>query len=144
MRFLDLACGAAAIVLAGHPLSCASAEPPAHHPVYRCTVAGVTTFSDQPCDPAATVYEPDPTRVSTYSPPPVRPLDAIAPRSKPSRDRLSAGTDQVRHAAECERIRAGLKEVLSRMRAGYSARQGEQLRERKAKLESRRRAAKCG
>jgi hypothetical protein len=40
-------------------------------------------------------------------------------------------------------LREGLKEVAARMRAGYNAKQGEQLRERKARLEAQRRAQKC-
>ena len=51
--------------------------------------------------------------------------------------------DQVRHAAACERLRNALRDVAARMRAGYNAKQGEQLRERKTKLEQQRRAQKC-
>lgn len=113
--------------------------------VYRCTVQDVTVFSDRPCEPYAARYEPDTSRVSTYSPPPSAPPPQPAPEPKPRRGRGSAaaGADQVRHAADCEHIRKALKEVAARMRAGYSAREGEQLRERKAKLEGQRRTKKC-
>ena len=113
--------------------------------VYRCTVGGVTTYSDRPCGPEAVEYQPDTSRVSTYDPPPPSPSAKAAEpaRSSPARRRASGDQDQVRHAAACERIHSGLKDIAARMRSGYSARQGEQLRERKAKLEQQRRAQKC-
>jgi hypothetical protein len=113
--------------------------------IYRCTVGGVTTFSDRPCAPEAVPYQPDTSRISTYDPPPASrtPPPAQPPRSSPSRRRASGNADQVRHAAACERLRNSLREVAARMRAGYSVKQGEQLRERKAKLEQQRRAQKC-
>jgi hypothetical protein len=112
--------------------------------VYRCTVGGVTTYSDRPCAPQAVPYQPDTSRVSTYEPPPPSRETAPAepPRKLPTRKR-AAGSDQVRRAAACDRIRTSLKEIAQRMRAGYDVRQGERLRERKAKLEQQRRAQKC-
>jgi hypothetical protein len=113
--------------------------------VYRCTVGGVTTYSDRPCGPEAAPYQPDTSRVSTYDPPPTS--RAVAPaqpaRSSPTRPRGSSGADPVRHKAACERLRNALKEVAARMRSGYNVKQGERLRERKAKLEQQRRAEKC-
>ncbi len=41
--------------------------------VYRCTVGGVTTYSDRPCAPEAVPYQPDTSRVSSYDPPPASP-----------------------------------------------------------------------
>jgi hypothetical protein len=112
--------------------------------IYRCTVGGVTTFSDRPCAAESAPYEPDASRVSTYDPPPAGPTTSIPPpRSRPARRRASDGQDQVRHAAECERLRNALRDLSARMRAGYNARQGEQLRERKTRLERQRRAQKC-
>lgn len=113
--------------------------------IYRCTVGGVTTFSDRPCAAEAVPYQPDTSRVSTYDPPPVtRAATSAQPsRSALARRRASGDADQVRHAAACERLRNALREVAARMRAGYNAKQGEQLRERKTKLEQQRRAQKC-
>jgi hypothetical protein len=112
--------------------------------VYRCTVQDVTVFSDRPCEPAAARYEPDTSRVSTYSPPPPGgPSPQAAPPPRTRRGRPAAAAEQARHAAECEQIRKGLRDVAARMRAGYSAGEGERLRERKAKLEGQRRAKKC-
>jgi len=112
--------------------------------VYRCTVGGVTTYSDRPCAPEAVPYQPDTSRVSTYDPPPVSPATAPAePRRKSPARRRDTSADQVRHAAACDRIRNSLRDVAERMRAGYDVKQGERLRERKAKLEQQRRAQKC-
>jgi hypothetical protein len=113
--------------------------------VYRCTVGGVTTYSDRPCAPDAAAYEPDASRVSTYDPPPVSRTAAPAQPAKPSsaRKRDSGRDTQLRHAAACERLQNSLHDVAARMRAGYNVKQGEQLRARKAKLEQQRRAEKC-
>jgi hypothetical protein len=40
-------------------------------------------------------------------------------------------------------MRKSLKDIAARMRAGYSVKQGERLKERKAQLEQQRRAQKC-
>lgn len=112
--------------------------------VYRCTAGGVTTYSDRPCSPDAVAYQPDTSRVSTYDPPPVSQAATPAPaRTSPPRKHGSGHDDQVRHAAACERLQNSLHEVAARMRSGYTAKQGEQLRVRKAKLEQQRRAEKC-
>jgi hypothetical protein len=114
--------------------------------VYRCTIQDVTVFSDRPCEPAAARYEPDTSRVSTYSPPPPggpSPQAAQPPRTRRGRPAAAAAAEQARHAAECEQIRTGLKHIAARMRAGYSASEGERLLQRKAKLEGQRRAKKC-
>src|SRR5918999_5094124 len=86
--------------------------------VYRCTVEGVTVFSDRPCEPEAVPYEPDTSRVSTYSPPPASATSSAAPQppTQRSRARAAAGKDQARHAAVCERLRNGLKDIGARMR----------------------------
>ena len=113
--------------------------------VYRCTVGGVTTYSDRPCSPDAAPYQPDTSRVSTYDPPPVSQKATPVPpaRTSPARRRAAGGDEQVRHAAACERLQNSLREVAARMRSGYNVKQGEQLRARKAKLEQQRRAEKC-
>ena len=112
--------------------------------VYRCTVQDVTVFSDRPCEPDAATYEADTSRVSTYTPPPISPAakPSAPPRVERKRGRDSGGDEQ-RHAKLCERVRTGLKEIAAKMRAGYSAKQGEALRARKARLEQQRRAEKC-
>jgi hypothetical protein len=131
-----------AIIVGWQPVA---AQTHAGRTLYRCTVGGVTTFSDRPCEPDAVPYEPDTSRVSTYTPPPANPAtqSVAQPRVRRSPAHDSAGEDQARHAAVCDRLRSGLKDIAARMRAGYSVKQGEQLRERKARLEAQRRAQKC-
>jgi hypothetical protein len=111
--------------------------------LYRCTVDGVTTYSDRPCAPDAVEYEPDTSRTSTYSAPPASTSAAAAAKPASPRRRAAAAEDQVRHSAACERLRGALRDVAARMRAGYDVKQGEQLRERKKRLEQQRRAQKC-
>ena len=144
MRFhgCPFAAISAAAIIAGQALA-ASAQA-SGGTVYRCTSQGVTVFSDRPCEPAAKPYEPDTSRISTYSPPPVsRSVTTTKPPRAPVTPRRAGGDDQARHAATCERLRNSLKQVAAKMRAGYSAKQGEQLRERKARLEQQRRAQRC-
>lgn len=133
-----------ALAVAMHSAAVLAQAPPART-LYRCTVAGVTTFSDRPCAADAVPYLPDTTRISTYDPPPTSRAAASAQpqRTAPARRRASGGEDQVRHAAACERLRNGLRDIAARMRAGYNVKQGEQLRERKTRLEQQRRAQKC-
>ena len=144
----QLAAGAAALA-SRNALACTSCRIAARVRRRRRSIAArsqdVTVFSDRPCAADAARYEPDTSRVSTYSPPPRQPFAAAVPSREAAaaaRPR-AAGADQVRHAADCERLRNALKDVAARMRAGYSVKQGEQLRERKAKLEEQRRAEKC-
>ncbi len=113
--------------------------------IYRCEVAEVTTFSDRPCGAESTTYVPDVTRVSTYDAP------VAGKVSKPARPsarkriavRSSIAADQTKHAEQCGRIHASLRDIRAKMRAGYNAKQGERLRDRKAKLEQRRRTQRC-
>jgi hypothetical protein len=132
---------ALALIVGGYSLGATPAQTATQ--IYRCTLGDLTTFSDRPCQPAAVPYEPDASRISTYKPPPASPAAGPAARPKPPRRGSSIAQDQVRHAAECARVRDALKDVAARMRSGYNANQGEQLRARKAKLEARRRAQRC-
>ena len=100
------------------------------HGVLRPTLSSPTRHATRRT-PAASV------RTST----PAGPSPNLRRAENPSRPRpAAAGADQARHAAECKHLGNALKDVAARMRAGYSAKEGEQLRERKAKLEGQRRA----
>jgi hypothetical protein len=112
--------------------------------IYRCEVDGVATFSDRPCGDQSSAYEPEAALVSTYTAPPasVAPDSAKSSRPKPAR-RSSIAADQAKRAEECQRIQASLRDIRSRMRAGYSAKEGERLRVRQEKLEDRRRSQRC-
>jgi hypothetical protein len=112
-------------------------------PIYRCEAQGQNVFSDRPCGLDASAYEADTARVSVTQSIPV--VAAPTKESKPATRRPgSAGGNEVaRRAAACERIEAGLRDIRARMRAGYSARQGERLKERQKELQAKRKAARC-
>lgn len=115
--------------------------------IYRCEILGVTTFSDRPCDSSATTYQPDSSRISTYDPPAISAADPGSRQAQPHKRRAqarhSAVAAQAKRAAACARVRQSLKELRTRMRTGYSAKQGERLKERKAELERRWRVDRC-
>jgi hypothetical protein len=113
--------------------------------IYRCEVEGVATFSDRPCGERSSAYEPEAALLSTYTAPPT----PVATHSgKPSRPKSIAGpssiaAEQAKRTEECQRIQASLRDIRSRMRAGYSAKEGERLRARQERLEDRRRSQRC-
>jgi hypothetical protein len=112
--------------------------------IYRCEIGESITFSDRPCDAGAQRYEPDLGSVSTYTAPRAAPVQPK--QRKPEQPRRSGATTasaQAKHAEECARLRSNLKELRSKMRAGYGAKEGERLRERQTKLQARLRSARC-
>jgi hypothetical protein len=115
--------------------------------IYRCHANGVTTFSDRPCAVDAQVYDVDTSRISTYSPEATLVSKTVAAKrsGKALRTRKegSIAADQARHAAECTKVNDSLRDVRAKMRAGYSSKQGEQLRARQKQLESKRRNSRC-
>jgi hypothetical protein len=113
--------------------------------IYRCSVDGVATFSDRPCGDQSSAYEPDAALVSTYTAPPtsVAPDGARRSPPRPIARGSSIAAVQAKRAEECQRIQASLRDIRSRMRAGYSAKEGERLKARRAKLESTRRVRRC-
>jgi hypothetical protein len=116
----------------------------AGRPIYRCNSDNGVTFSDRPCAAAAEVYA-SATPLNTFEPPKVEPRPRPAATNRP---REAAGfdgqrNDQAKLAEKCQRIQQSLRDIRSKMRAGYTAREGERLRERQAKLEEQRRSAKC-
>lgn len=139
---------AQALMLALLASSVQAADAPATaRAIYRCSANGVTTFSDTPCAADAQVYDVDTSRISTYSPEAVTvpKTAAIKAGTRPVRARKegSIAADQARHAAECAKLSDSLRELRATLRAGYGAKQGEQLRARQKKLENKRRTAHC-
>jgi len=111
------------------------------HTIYKCETAQGITFSDRSCGSTSRPYEPDLSGVSivdTVVPVPV-------PRSSPAPARPSRQTSAlvISKAQACEHLQQSLHKIVSTMRAGYGAKQGERLRERKRELEEKRRAQKC-
>lgn len=132
----------------------AAAEDVKARTLYRCQVAGVTTFSDRPCGTTlqeralAQAYVLQPGGINTSEPPvavPVQRRKAPQKQEKPSPDAdLPSPESQRRHAEACRRIQVSLRDIRSKMRAGYSAKEGERLRNRQQALDQKRRAERCG
>lgn len=113
-------------------------------PIYRCSSAAGVTFSDRPCDAEARVYETQAPLNTIESPkiaPRLRPTESARLRRDPDSDRQAAARAKL--AEKCRRMQQSLRDIRSKMRSGYSAREGERLRERQNKLEEQSRAAKC-
>jgi hypothetical protein len=132
---------AAGVLVASLPVNATPA-------IYRCEIGGVVTYEDRPCGADPARYEPDGTRITTYAPPPSTSTPAAAPAAQRPRPRRTApailAAEQRKHAEECRRIESALRDIQSKMRSGYRAKEGERLRMRKAQLGERRRAHKCG
>jgi hypothetical protein len=112
--------------------------------VFRCVVNDVVTFSDRPCGDDAKTYEPDDARFSAVTAPPTSKPAASLRAAKPKRIKSgSIAADQMKHAESCARIDRSLRDIRSKMRAGYDAKQGERLNERQRKLNQQRRDERC-
>ena len=111
--------------------------------IYRCEVNGVPVFSDRPCAPAAVEVELDPTAMNSYEPPPA----SAARPTKKSREVSRRAEDPVatlqKRKETCERLGQRLRDIRSKMRAGYKASEGEKLKERQRRLSSQFRSARC-
>ena len=96
--------------------------------MYRWTDAdGVVHFSDQPpLDQTPEVVEPDPTRLISVPPPAVR---SGAYRIAPPTPRKQRKKSTDRSGERCQTALKRISTIDARMRAGYSARQGERMRE---------------
>jgi hypothetical protein len=111
--------------------------------IYKCDVGGVLTFSDRPCSPKAELHELDDAAVNTYEALPI-PASTSKPKAA-GKKTLSRRADPQsdKRAETCARLGRSMKEARSKMRTGYSAKEGERLRERLAKLKDQQREAKC-
>ena len=119
----------------------------AQNSIYRCTGEAGTVYSDRPCADAADIYEINDSRVTVYTPaaaneqPPTK-AAAKATKAKPAkRARLP---DPAEHRLTCAKISQSLRDVRTKMRTGYGAKEGERLKLRQRQLDQRRRSEKCG
>ena len=113
--------------------------------MYRCEVQGVTTYSDRPCGADATVHEPSES-LNTFAAPQVVPSPQPKQQRSARAARKGALNDDLngaKRAELCAKLQRSEKEVRSKMRSGYKAKEGERLRERLAKLRSQSDTAKC-
>jgi hypothetical protein len=137
MRFARLI-GALLVVL--------TIEASSNSAIYRCEAGGVITFSDRPCDSSARQYAPDSSRISTYEAPSVPQSEPGRKQTKPRKSKGSArgpAADPLAKRAACDKLKNALKDIRARMRAGYSAKEGERLRERQQAVQARLRTDKC-
>lgn len=108
--------------------------------IYRCEIDGVPTFSDRPCGGLAQLHELDLGKLNTHAPPAVRPSTEKPPSAK----RAASVANAAKQAEICARLARDLREVRAKYRSGYSAKEGERLNEREAKLKAQLRSARCG
>jgi hypothetical protein len=115
----------------------------AGRPIYRCQIDGVTTFSDRACGETIELYKLEMDNAAQ----PVRKTEtpqAARPKvSPPKRLAKPQEPSKTRSEETCARLNETLENLKSRLRAGYSAKEGEQLHARLARAEDRRRAQKC-
>jgi hypothetical protein len=141
-RSLTLLLAACLVVFRAH-----SAE----RTIYRCALGGVTTFSDRPCGESVEVHSLE---ISATPIPAVPKSGVTASRSELPRaaaqpvrtlpaGRANSANRKDSSVRECVRLDAELRGLRARMRAGYSAAEGERLRERQRTANARRRERQC-
>jgi hypothetical protein len=126
-------------------LSVAGAQAEKHaRPIYRCQIDGITTFSDRACGDAIEVYKLEfDNAAQPLTKADTRPA-AASSTSAPSRKAAPPKeVPKARAADNCGRITETIENIESRLRAGYRAREGEQLNARLAQAKERRKAQKC-
>jgi hypothetical protein len=123
---------------------CLIANAVAEPTVFRCVVNDVVTFSDRPCGADAQTYEADTARFSTITPTPSsKGHGTHSKKSKRKSHGESIAAAQAKHRETCSRIDRSLREIRSKMRAGYDVKQGERLNERQRKLSQQQREERC-
>ena len=96
--------------------------------IYRCeSASGGLVFSDRPCAADAEVHAADTSRITVYDAPPIS-QRASEPRSKAATANKSArkhAAAQAKHQAACAKFDQSLREVRTKLRTGYGAKEGE-------------------
>lgn len=117
--------------------------------IYRCAGDGGVVYTDRPCAGGADPHEIDDSRVSVYTPAPGAGRAAAATPSNPSKakpakpSKPGRAADPDRHRAKCAKLDQGLRDVRTKMRSGYGAKEGERLKTRQRQLNEQRRTQKC-
>ena len=134
----------AAVLLFGSLLLAHALE--AQPTIYRCTGEAGTVYSDRPCAAHAETHEIDDSRVTVYTPEAADERSPAAPGkpNKPKRSKAIRLPDPAKHQISCAKLEQSLRDVRTKMRTGYSAKEGERLKARQRQLEQRRRLEKCG
>lgn len=125
-------------------IACSFANGASTSTIYRCVEDHIVTYSDRPCGPTADEYEANEARISILEVAPAATTKVA--RSKPKR--AVAGSEsiaaaQAKHADNCAKLERSMRDIRSKMRAGYDARQGERLKDRQRKLSAKQRELRC-
>jgi hypothetical protein len=136
-------CGFAAIGLIAY--ASAAKEPNSAPHIFRCEVQGSFVFSDRPCATAPSTevvlgsinsYHDAPSGAS-------REQTKTKVPHQPAKEPEAITAEAQRAKQRCQRLADQLVNIESTLRSGYSAKQGERLRERQRQLEQRRRTERC-
>lgn len=115
-------------------------------PIYRCSEGGVVTYSDRPCGPSIEAYSwstSEPTPTPTTAPAKAaRPRESAEPRARRTRAARPAARAETR-GNDCQRVASELRQLKSRMRAGYGVAEGERLRDRQRAARARQQELRC-
>ena len=114
--------------------------------IYRCTSAAGTVYSDLPSAGHAETHEIDDSRVTVYTPEAAKARSPATPTTanKPKRANAIRQPDPAKHRITCARLAQSLRDVRTKMRSGYSVKEGERLKARQRQFEQRRRLERCG
>lgn len=133
-----------AMLVLGSLLSTHSVE--AQTRIYRCTGEAGTVYSDRPCAEDADPHEIDDSRVTVYTPAAADKQPSPAASAKPTKAKPAKQAplpDPAKHRLTCAKLEQSLRDVRTKMRSGYGAKDGERLRMRQRQLDQRRRWEKC-
>ena len=115
--------------------------------IYRCAGETGTVYSDRPCAQNAHPHEIDASRVTVYTPAPTDKKPTTTASAKPAKakpPKRARLADPAKHQLTCAKLEQSLRDVRTKMRTGYRAKEGERLKARQRQLNERRRLEKCG
>lgn len=108
--------------------------------IYRCSVDGVLTFTDRQCGPESQTVK---TMMANVAEAP-RAVAPDPPKPQSERPERRKEPSQDKRAEACAKLALSLRELRSKMRSGYGAKEGERLRARQESLRERQKIARCG
>jgi hypothetical protein len=113
--------------------------------VYQCVIDGQKVFSDRACGEGSQSRDiPAPNRMEAYEPGRPKSAETKSSSEKPAKNTASAAAKRVAEKNKrCAKLRADQQLLTSRLRAGYSLREGERLNERLSKLNAEYYALRC-
>lgn len=109
--------------------------------IYRCTVDGETTYSNEPC-PRARVVDTRPAVANYVAPPVLRRAAAPAESERPAPAR-AADDAQAKRDARCKWLAAAIDSIDAQARQALHFSEQDRLRERRRRLVDEQFALKC-